>query len=141
MIMLCESHSGLSWVWLHDSTPGCAAAVPMPPSGAGVTVLRLPLRVTGTQSLCYDSDHNARLARILVTDQCQLLLNLMRLPLAGCCRPTCGTAIASGPCPGGRRGRVRGTGLHTSGLRSLLACCCGWGAEELRCGKTRPAIN
>ena len=51
-------------------TPAVAAAVPMP-SGAGVTVLRLPLRVTGTQSLCYDSDDNARLARILVTDPCQ----------------------------------------------------------------------
>ena len=41
------------------------------PSGAGVTVLRLPLRVTGTQSLCYDSDDNARLACILETDHCQ----------------------------------------------------------------------
>ena len=48
-----------------------AAAVPMPPSGASVTVLRQPLRVTGTQSLCYDSDDHARLARILVTDHCQ----------------------------------------------------------------------
>ena len=67
----CPSHT------CHGSgsmtrTPGraVAAAVPMP-SGSGVTVLRLPLRVTGTQSLCYDCDDKARLARILVTDHCQ----------------------------------------------------------------------
>ena len=49
-----------------------AAAAAMP-SGASVTVLSLPLRVTGTESLCYDSDDNAaaRLVRIIVTDHCE----------------------------------------------------------------------